>query len=239
MHRQQEKVMATETITIKSADGLEFDAYVSRPAEDNRPVVVVIQEIFGVNEWVRSVADFIASQGFIAVAPDLFHRQDKGIQLTDQTEAEWKRAFELYQGFDENKGVEDLIATVNTVRKMKGSNGKVGTVGFCLGGKLAFLMSTRSDADASVGYYGVAIEKNLQEAPKHPLMLHIAGMDKFVPPDVQAEIKAALVMNDLVTMHVYPEQDHAFSRVGGEHYDKAAAGQAHARTIEFFKSKLN
>lgn len=230
--------MANETITIKSKDGLEFDAYVARPKAENRPVVVVIQEIFGINAWVRSVADWLADEGFIAVAPDLFHRQEKGIQLTDQTEEEWKRAFELYQGFDENKGVDDLIATVEAARKLKGSNGKVGAIGFCLGGKLAFLMATRSDVDASVGYYGVAIEKNLNESPKRPLLLHVADEDKFVPKDVQQQIKTKLAENKQVDIQTYPGQDHAFSRVGGEHYNKAAAEQAHRRTIEFLKKHI-
>lgn len=229
--------MATESITIKSADGLEFDAYVARPKADNRPVVIVIQEIFGVNEGIRKIADFVAEQGFIAVAPDLFHRQEKGVQL-DQSEAGWKRAFELYEAFDENKGVEDLIATLQVVRTLKGANGKVGAMGFCLGGKLAFLMATRSDADATVGYYGVGIENNLNETPKRPLLLHIAAKDKHVPKEAQDAIKSALANNGLVTIHVYGEQDHAFCRVGGEHYDKQAAEQAHKRTIDFLTARL-
>jgi carboxymethylenebutenolidase len=230
--------MSKENITIKSADGLEFDAYVSRPKADSAPVVVVIQEIFGVNEWLRSVADWLAEQGFIAVAPDLFHRQEKGIQLTDKTEAEWKRAFELYNGFDEGNGVKDLQATVAAARKLPGSNGKVGTMGFCLGGKLAFLMSTRSDADANVGYYGVSIENNLDETPQHPLMLHFAEEDKYVPKSAQEQIKGKFAGNKNVTIHSYVGQDHAFGRVGGEHYHKESAELAHSRTLEFFKTQL-
>jgi len=119
--------MSSESLTIRSADGLEFDAYVSRPKTEHRPVVVVIQEIFGVNKVMRDIADWVAEQGFIAIVPDLFHRQEKGIQLTDQTEAEWARAFELYKGFNEDLGVDDLKATVATTRKLDGSNGKTGT----------------------------------------------------------------------------------------------------------------
>jgi carboxymethylenebutenolidase len=233
-----EDVMATESITIKSADGLEFEAYVSRPSAEDAPVVVVIQEIFGVNKWLRTVADMLAEKGFIAVAPDLFHRMEKGVQLNNYTEDEWKRAFQFYQNFDVDKGVDDLKQTVQAVRKINGASGKVGTVGFCLGGKLAYLMSARSDADANVGYYGVGIEEDLDEKPKHPLMLHIAEADEYVPKEAQATIKAALQNNDKVTIHSYPGQDHAFSRVGGDHYNKEAAEQAHKRTIEFFKDKL-
>ncbi len=230
--------MSSESLTIRSADGLEFDAYVSRPKTEHRPVVVVIQEIFGVNKVMRDIADWVAEQGFIAIVPDLFHRQEKGIQLTDQTEAEWARAFELYKGFNEDLGVDDLKATVATTRKLDGSNGKTGTMGFCLGGKLAYLMSTRSDADANVGYYGVGIENNISESPKHPLLLHIAEADEHVSPEAQKKIKAALKNNNHVEIHVYPGQDHAFARVGGEHYNKEAAELAHNRTLEFFKKHI-
>lgn len=231
--------MPQENLTIKSADGLEFDAYVSRPANTaSAPVVIVIQEIFGINEWIRSVADWLASKGYIAVAPDLFHRIEKGIQLTDKTEAEWARAFELYKAFDENKGTEDLIETVKACRKLQGSNGKVGDMGFCLGGKLAYLMAARSDSDASVGYYGVSIENNLNEEVKRPLMLHIAEADAYVPKEAQEKIRAKLGNNKNVTIHIYPGQDHAFGRVGGEHYNKEAAELAHQRTLEFFKAHI-
>jgi len=234
-----EIVMATESITIKSADGLEFDAYVSRPDQGgNHAIVIVIQEIFGINAWLRSVADWLAQQGFIAVAPDLFHRQEKGIQLTDQTEAEWKRAFELYQNFDEVKGTDDLKDTIKAVRGIKGGNGKIGTLGFCLGGKLAYLMSARSDADAYVGYYGVGIENNLDETPQHPLLLHIAEGDDHVPIEAQQKIKAATSQNSNVTIEIYPGQGHAFCRIASNHYNKEACELAHKRSVEFFKTHI-
>ncbi len=162
--------MTSYTMRIESADGLEFEAFVSRPAKLPAPAVIVIQEIFGVNEWLRSDADWIAQSGFIAVAPDLFFRREPGVQLTDKTEAEWQKAFELYEGFDEDQGVEDLIATLKAVRTMPECTSTVGTLGFCLGGKLAYRMSTRSDASANVSYYGVGIEKNLNETVRNPLL---------------------------------------------------------------------
>ena len=151
-------------ITIKGPDG-SMSAYLALPKDRARaPGVLVIQEIFGVNKVMRDLTDGFAAQGYVALCPDLFWRQQPGIQLTDQSEAEWQRAFQLYQGFNEAKGVGDLIVSLEHLRGIAQCNGKVGSVGYCLGGKLAYLMATRSNADASVGYYGVGIEKALGEA---------------------------------------------------------------------------
>jgi carboxymethylenebutenolidase len=226
-------------IRIKARDG-EFSAYLATPASGAGPGVLLIQEIFGVNKVMRDLADGLARQGYMVVCPDIFWRQEPGIQLTDKTEKDWARAFELYKGFDEAKGVADLIATLKHLRTLKGCSGKVGTVGYCLGGKLAYLMATRSDADANVGYYGVAIEAALGEAGKiaKPLMLHIAEEDQFVPAAAQQQIKDALAGNKHVTIHTYPKMDHAFAREGGEHFDQAAAKLANDRTAQFFKQHL-
>lgn len=226
-------------LSIQSDDG-SFGAYLATPAGGSGPGVVVIQEIFGVNANVRAICDKLAADGYFAIAPDLFWRQEPGVQITDQTEAEWKKAFELYQGFNEVKGVADLATTLAYLRKHPGVTGKVGCVGFCLGGKLAYLMATRTDIDASVSYYGVGIDKDIAEVPAitKPLLMHIAGKDGFVPPEAQTAIKEAVAGNFLVEVHVYPERDHAFTRIGGEHYHAEDAGLAHARTAAFFKKHL-
>jgi carboxymethylenebutenolidase len=227
-------------LTIRAADGGSFSGYLATPKSGKGPCILVIQEIFGVNKVMRDIADGFAAQGYAALCPDLFWRQEPGIQITDKTEAEWARAFQLYQGFDEAKGVDDLKATLAHLRTLPACTGKVAAVGYCLGGKLAYLMATRSDAECSVGYYGVGIDKALGEAGKiaRPLMLHIAEQDQFCPPEAQQAIKAALGRNPNVTIHSYPGVDHAFARSGGEHYDKAAAESANKRTAEFFKQHL-
>jgi carboxymethylenebutenolidase len=228
-------------VTITAADGGRFSAYLARPASGKGPGVVVDQEIFGVNHVMRGVCDALAAQGYFAICPDLFWRQEPGIQITDKTEAEWQRAFQLYKGFDEAKGVEDLKATLAYLRSVQGCNGKVGTLGYCLGGKLAYLMSTRSTADCSVGYYGVGIEAALGEAKSisKPLLLHIAEKDSFCPPEAQAKIKAGLGANPRVTIASYPGMEHAFARMGGQHYDKAAADRANKRSADFLKANLS
>jgi carboxymethylenebutenolidase len=227
-------------VTIRAADGGSFSAYLATPKSGKGPGIVLIQEIFGVNKVMRDLADGFAAQGYTVMCPDLFWRQEPGIQITDKTQEEWNKAFSLYQGFNVEKGVDDLKATLAALRKHQACTGKVGSVGYCLGGKLAYLMATRTDADANVGYYGVGIQDSLNEAKsiKKPLLLHVAAKDQFVPPEAQAKVKDALKGNSLVSIYTYNEQDHAFARVGGAHYDKAAADQANARTAEFFKKNL-
>jgi carboxymethylenebutenolidase len=227
-------------VTIHAADGGSFSAYLAAPKSGKGAGILLIQEIFGVNKVMRDLADGFAAQGYTVMCPDLFWRQEPGIDITDQSEAEWKKAFALYQGFSVEKGVDDLKATLAALRKHSACTGKVGSVGYCLGGKLAYLMATRSDADANVGYYGVGIQDSLGEAKniKKSLTLHIAGKDQFVPPEAQAKIKQGLQTNPMVTLYSYPEQDHAFARVGGQHYDKAAADLANKRTADFFKQHL-
>jgi carboxymethylenebutenolidase len=231
--------MAAKQISITGPNG-PFAGYLATPSSGKGPGVVVIQEIFGVNQVMRDIADDLASHGYFGLAPDLFWRLEPGVQLTDKTDAEWKRAFDLMGRFDVDSGVKDIQATIDTLRTRPGCSGKVGAVGYCLGGQLAYLAATRTDADASVGYYGVNVQDKLAEASniQKPLVLHIAGKDQFTPPEAQAQIQDGLGKNKLVTLHVYPEMDHAFARIGGAHYDKACADLANGRTSTFFRQHL-
>ena len=227
-------------ITIKTSDGGAMGAYQATPASGRGPAVVVIQEIFGINPWIRSVADRYAQQGFIAIAPDLFWRIKPGVQLNPAVEAEFKQAFELMGKFDFEKGVGDIQATISHGRKVQGANGKVGAVGFCLGGSLAYATACGTDSNATVGYYPVQIENKLDYAKniKNPLILHIAEGDAFCPPEAQAKIKDALKSNQKATVYSYPGVGHGFARDGSPDYAKQAADQANARTQELFKKNL-
>ena len=231
--------MPGTNITIAGADG-KFGAYLAQPTTNKGPGVVVIQEIFGVNAVMRAICDGLAEQGYFALAPDLFWRIEPNIQLTDQSEAEWKRAFELYQKFNVEAGVKDIQTSLTHLRGVPGAGPKVGAVGYCLGGLLAYLTAARTNVDAAVGYYGVGIETHLAEKDKikKPLLLHIAAKDQFVTPAAQAQIVDALKDHAQATTHVYPNVDHAFARIGGQHYDKAAADLANTRTAEFFRNNL-
>lgn len=227
-------------ITIDGPDG-SFGAYLAAPAQIPAPGIVVAQEIFGVNAVMRGICDWLAGAGYVACCPDLFWRIEPGIQITDRSKEEWARAFELFGLFDVDKGVGDMKTTLAALRQHEACNGKAGSVGYCLGGKLAFLMATRSDADCNVSYYGVGLDELLGEAKNitKPTLLHMASKDQFVPPEAQARIKAGLKGHPKVTLHVYEGQDHAFARIGGEHYDQAAADLANQRSLTFFKEHLS
>jgi carboxymethylenebutenolidase len=231
--------MSGEQLSISTPEGA-FNAYVARPAAAEAPAVVVIQEIFGVNAVMRAVTEKLAAAGFIALCPDLFWRIEPGVDITDQSEAEWKKAFSLMQAFDIDKGMDDIQATITAARALPQSTGKVGAVGYCLGGRLAYLAATRTDVDASVGYYGVTIENYLGEADKivRPLMLHIAEEDQFVPKAAQAQVIEALSKLSHVKLFTYPGRDHAFARPGGAHYHAGDATLADNRTVDFFKTNL-
>ena len=228
-----------ETVRIPVSGG-EMAAYVARPAASRAPAIVVLQEIFGVNAVMRDITDGLAAQGFLAICPDLFWRIEPGVDITDRTEAEWKKAFALMNAFDANQGVKDIAATLGHIRADPGCNGKAGAVGFCLGGQLAWLTATRTDADAAVSYYGVGIEGLIGESRtlRKPVMLHIAEADGFVPPAAQAAIREGLADQPLATIHTYPGRDHAFARLGGEHYHAADAALAGQRTLDFLRLNL-
>lgn len=202
--------------------------------------MLVIQEIFGVNAAMRQICDYYASLGYIAVCPDLFWRQQPGIQLTDKTPAEWDRAMELFKAFDVEAGVRDLLSTLAHIRSIKGASGKVGTVGYCLGGKLVWLMAARSDVDASVSYYGVGLDQMLDEVHdiRMPVILHIAGLDSYCPPPIREKITTAIARNHLIKAYVYENADHAFARPNGKNYNQEAAELANERTKAFFGEHL-
>lgn len=229
-------------IKLQAADGAgEFTAYVWEPeGKAEAGAVVLIQEIFGVNDALRATGEQLAAQGFIAVAPDLFWRQEPGVNLTDKTDEEWKKAFALMNAFDQDKGVEDLKVALAAARDLPACNGSAGTLGFCLGGRLAVMMATRSDSDVNVSYYGVGIDNLAAEFDEisAPLMLHIAEKDEYVPPAAVEKLLDALEENEWVDAFIYPDVQHAFARVNGIHYDARAATIANGRTTELLAEIL-
>lgn len=224
--------MTTREITIPSHDGKSFGAYLAVPAAGHGPGLVLCQEIFGVNDFMRRAAQLLAEEGYVVLVPDLFWRQQPGIQLTDGP-ADMPRAFELYQGFDVELGLKDIVSTIAALRALPEQQGGVGVLGYCLGGKLAYLAACRTDVDVAVGYYGVGIENSLEEATnlRGRLVLHIAEQDGFCPPEARQRILAALGGKPGVELYVYPGMDHAFARTGGDHYDKPSALMAHQRSM--------
>ena len=230
------------TITIPATDGSgSFAAYVSQPAPSSTPkgVVVLIQEVFGVNQAMRDIADWVADLGFIAVCPDLFWRIEPNVDITDKSEAEWKKAFELFGKFDQPKGIEDLQATVSTARGLTGANGKVATMGYCLGGRLAFMMAEQSDADVNISYYGVGLDGLMGYIGKvtKPLLVHIADRDEFFPEAGRRAVVEGAKANRQVVCYNY-DADHAFARVNGTHWHGLSAAIANGRSAEALAKAL-
>jgi carboxymethylenebutenolidase len=230
----------TDYITIGVPEG-SFRAYVARPESDIAPAVVVLQEVFGVNSDMRAACDELAAAGFIAIAPDLFWRDAPGLDLSYWTDSEWKKGLSLYETYDLDKGVHDVTATIATARSLEGSSGRVGLMGFCLGGLMTFLTTAREDVDAAVSYYGGATEKHLSEAKaiKSPMLMHLGEEDEFISKKAQAQISAAVADNKLVTVYSYPGCSHAFARHTGTRFDPNAAALANERTRTFFRRILS
>ena len=233
--------MSSSRIEIDLSSGERMPAYLALPdGGDVRTGVVMLQEIFGINANMRAIADDYAARGMAAIVPDLFWRQEPGVDLDPSSAADRDRATELMKGLDQPQAVEDALAAAKHLRTMPGGPAKVGAVGYCLGGKLAFLMATRPGVDAAVSYYGVAIQASLDKAPelRAPVLLHIAMEDHLCPPEAQAAIKDALAPISNVTIMEYPGVGHAFARRGGQAYDAASAERADGAAAEFLRAHL-
>jgi carboxymethylenebutenolidase len=229
-----------DRITIQGRDGA-FGAYVARPNVLPAPAVVVLQELFGVNADIRKTCDEIAQQGFVAVAPDLFWRQEPGVDLGVASEADWQHGLRLYQAYDRDAGVRDIKDTLDAVAKLPECTGKVAVLGYCLGALMVFLTAVRfRGVDAAVAYHGGDTEKYLGEVDglNTPLLMHLGEEDEFISKPAQAQIKTALAGKPNATVYSYPGQRHAFSRHDGAHYNAEAAALAHERTYAFLNRQL-
>lgn len=231
--------MATNT-TFPSLDGTaQIPAYVARPAGTPKAAIIVIPEIFGVNPGIRQKCDSWASDGYLAIAPDIFWRFAPGVELDPDVPEQLQEAFGYFGQYDPDLGVQDIEAAI---RHLRGSEGlaKVGLVGYCLGGRLAYMAAARTDIDAAVGYYGVMIDQMLNEAHAiaNPLMLHIATADHFVGPEAQAAIHAGLDNHPKVTLHDYEGLDHGFAAEMGDRRNEAGAQLADSRTRAFLAAHL-
>lgn len=228
------------TVEIQAKDGGHFSAYIALPKITPAPAIILIQEIFGVNKEMRDKCDHLADLGYVAICPDLFWRIEPGIDLVDSVEAQLQRAFELFGLFDQQKGLQDLITTLDFIRNDDRCSGKVGAAGYCLGGKMAYMLAANSDVDATISYYGVGLESMLKDAEKFqsPVLLHIAGEDQFVPKDAQDQIIETMKDNDFAETFRYPGMEHAFARGDGMHYNKEAAHLANSRSEAFLEHNL-
>jgi carboxymethylenebutenolidase len=221
----------------------EMSAYVADPEATPRAAILVIPEIFGVNAGIRRKCDTLAQAGYLAIAPDIFWRFAPGVELNPDVEAELHQAFGYFQQYDPNDGVMDIETSIKAIRAGldgRAGVGLVGLVGYCLGGRLAYMAACRTDVDCSVGYYGVMIDQMLNEshAIANPLMLHIPTADGFVSPEAQAAMHAGLDSNRHVTLYDYEGLDHGFAAEMGNRRDPEGARLADSRTMAFFSEHL-
>ncbi|MBV9841921.1 MAG: dienelactone hydrolase family protein [Sphingomonadaceae bacterium] len=230
-----------KTIDIKTLDGTgSFRGYLAEPAAPAKAAIVVIQEIFGVNAGIRAKCDQWAEQGYVALAPDLFWRIEPGFEADPDVPDDFQKSLKMMGKFDQDQGIADIEATIHAARE-KAGGGKVGAVGYCLGGRLAYMTAARTDINASVGYYGVGIDQLLGEshAIAHPLLLHIPTADHFVPQDAQKRMHEGLDGHPKVTLYDYQGLDHGFATTAGKRRDEAGAQLADSRTKAFFAEHLS
>ena len=228
--------MSSKFIELPSSDGDAFDAYLSMPASGRGPGVVMIPEIFGVNDGLRRCADLFADGGYVVLAPDIFWRLERNVQL-DYGEASYKKAFALHHAFDYEQGVADMNDAIELLRNQPFCTGRICVTGFCLGGTMAYLAAARSDIDAAAGYYGTRIQNFLGDAAKikRPLLLHFGGDDHTTPPEIRDPILGAIDGNAHVTPYIYEDAGHAFANPGRpESYLASVAALAHSRTFGLF-----
>lgn len=225
-----------------SEDAL-FNSYMATPAGKAKAAIIVIPEVFGLNPGIRKKCDKLAADGYLAVAPEIFWRIAPGVELNPDIDAEMQQALGYFGQYDADDGVKDIEAVIRAIRAGIGGQppvAKVGCVGYCLGGRLAYMAATRTDIDASVGYYGVMIDQMLNEnhAIANPLMLHIPTADHFVGPQAQAAMHAGLDDHPKVTLYDYEGLDHGFATEIGERRNEAGAQLADSRTAAFFAEHL-
>lgn len=230
-----------EFIGIQTLDKEQtFRGYLAVPASGKGPGVVLGQEIFGINANMRAVADLYAEEGYVALVPDLFWRLERNVDL-GYTEEDFAKAIDLFQRMDVDLAVRDIAASLAKLESLDQVEGDgLGYVGFCMGGKLAYLTATRTHAACSVGYYGMGIEEYLDEVEEvsRRLVLHFAENDAYCGAEARSKISAALKGNKGAEIYTYPNVDHAFARAGSVHFDKPAALMAHERTIAALKREI-
>lgn len=226
---------------VTVSDGT-FANFVSRPRpmEFSGAAVVLLHEIYGVNADVRSICEELAAQGFLAIAPDLFWREQPGVDVSLSDEHDWQRRMDIYARYDFDRGIRDVAATIRSARTVGGATGRIGVMGFGPGGLLSYLAAARLPIDAAVAYYGQKIEQHLDEAHNVavPLMIHLGEEDPLIPQAAQSEIRAALGAKDNVVIWGYSGCGHAFATHTGSQYHAEAAAVANERTFAFFERHL-
>jgi carboxymethylenebutenolidase len=229
--------MSVETVKIKTSDGKEYNGFLTRPEVSNGAGIVLIQEIFGVNDHIRDVASLYAQEGYMVLAPDLFWRTDPELQL-GYSEGDIEKGIAITKKLDLDQATQDLVDAAAVLRKLPGVK-KIGAVGYCMGGMFAYRLACRNAVDAAVSYYGGGIDQQLADAAKIkiPLLMHFADTDNYIPMPAIEKIRQAVAPAKAI-VHVYKGVDHGFNCDQRGSYDRKAAMLAFARSLEFFNRHL-
>ena len=232
--------MNSSTVTLTSHDGQAFGAYLSLPPTGTGPGLVLIQEIWGVNAHIRAVADQYAMDGYVVMAPDVFWRQGAGVDLKYDA-ADTQEAYRLMRNLDGPNAAADLVTTAQALRQRPERTGKVGALGFCMGGRLAFQLAASGAIDAAVCYYGGGIQNQLDLAPsiQVPLLFHYGERDAHIPPPAVDAVRAAFASHANAQVHVYADADHGFNCWGRPAYHQQAAALARGRTLAWLSEQLD
>ncbi|MEO6918799.1 MAG: dienelactone hydrolase family protein [Collimonas sp.] len=230
--------VTTKWIDIEAADGT-FGAYLAIPHTGKGPGIVLLQEIFGVNEHIRSLAEQYAADGYVVLVPDLFWRVDKRIELI-YDDAGWARAVELMKATDVTKAQTDIALTVAALKAQPSLDGKLAVIGYCFGGMLAYNTAANGLVDAAIAYYGGGIQNQLQRADEInvPLLMHFGAADSHIPLDAVQKIAERFEDNDDVEVHVYPGAEHGFNCSHRSSYNQRAAAEAHGNSLTFLSDHL-
>jgi carboxymethylenebutenolidase len=231
--------LTTRWIEIDAGDGQGYDGYLALPRSGKGPGVIIVQEIFGVNGHIQSVAEQYALAGYVALAPDIFWRSERRVELGYEG-ADRDKALALLKTTDAEQTAADLGAAAATLRAQPETTGKIGAVGFCFGGQLAYLMAARGAVDAAVAYYGGGIQNKLDEADKirAPILFHYAEHDSSIPQTAVQQVKQRFAGHANARFFDYPGVNHGFNCSDRAAYDQHASALAHGRTLEFLSSNL-
>ncbi|HIL94943.1 MAG TPA: dienelactone hydrolase family protein [Pseudomonadales bacterium] len=232
--------MPNSWIDINAADGSgSFKAYLATPASGSGPGMVLLQEIFGINQYMRDMADYFAEEGYVVAVPDLFWRIEPGVDLS-YNEEDFGKGFGYFENLNVDLAISDAADTLKAVRALDQQVGKVGALGYCLGGKLAYLTAARTDVDCAVSYYGVGIEGSLDEASdiNCPMVFHFAEEDQFAPPAAVEQISNCFADRQDVAIYNYPGVNHAFATPGRDSFDKPSTMMAYSRSLKLLREVL-
>jgi len=226
-------------IDISSHDGATFSGYLAEPAQGSGPGLLLLQEIFGINDYLKSMADQFAEEGYVVLVPDLFWRMQPNVVL-GYSQEDFGKALAFNERFDDAQGVNDIRAAIHALRATPAQQGRVGAIGYCLGGRLAALAAATGELDCAISYYGVGLDNHVDLIKKLPcpMAFHIAENDALCPPPARAAVLEAIAQNSKIEQYVYPGCDHAFATPGRDSYDKPSAMMAYSRTLALLRKVI-